>query len=120
MPEELRVQRVTEPPMKREGLVEGLSELERLILSLPGGIDEDADPSDASPEDPTAHLGGLMFKRVQAIRAAHEAREVVGWRCPGCRWVGVLGSGYTSRAEALNDHDSTGCRATVRALVEKA
>ena len=35
-----------------------------MIQQLPGGIDENADPMNASPEDATAHVGGLVWQEL--------------------------------------------------------
>lgn len=36
----------------------------RMIQQLPSGIDCEADEDDPSPEDASAHIGGLIFQKV--------------------------------------------------------
>lgn len=38
--------------------------MESFVYSFPGGIDEDADPCNQSPEDMVAHMGGLLMKEL--------------------------------------------------------
>ena len=39
-----------------------LAKISSLALDLPGGIDENADLENDSPEDMTAHIGGLIYQ----------------------------------------------------------
>lgn len=43
-----------------------------MLLSLPSGIDEDADENDTSPDDMVAHVGGLIFRKLQAAKSEAE------------------------------------------------
>ena len=43
-----------------------------MLLSLPSGIDEDADEHDTSPDDMVAHVGGLIFRRLQEAKSKAE------------------------------------------------
>lgn len=38
-----------------------------MLHDLPSGIDMDADPNNTSPEDMTAHIGGLCWQRLMRI-----------------------------------------------------
>ena len=44
-----------------------IDEIRTFIESLPSGIYYDADPSDTSPEDVTAHIGGLIWQICEEI-----------------------------------------------------
>ena len=57
-------------------LIEALRTQIEYWYSLPGGVDEDADPDNPSPEDATAHIGGLAIRA--ARRAISEAKETNG------------------------------------------
>ena len=48
-------------------IVNELKSIIGLVEQLPGGIDEDADPENPSPEDGVAHTGGLIWKYLQAL-----------------------------------------------------
>jgi len=60
-------------------------EIIELAHHLPSGIDEDANPTDRSPEDMTAHIGGLIVKA---------GREAIGTKDADrqCRIFGVDGA----------------------------
>ena len=54
---------------ERNKLVNYLTDIDDLIMQLPGGIDYDADPEDESPDDAVAHIGGMIHKLVgEAVR----------------------------------------------------
>ena len=42
-----------------------ITEIQKLIEDIPSGVDYDADPENASPEDATAHTAGLIWKACQ-------------------------------------------------------
>lgn len=44
---------------------EALLDIGEMIQDLPGGVDEDADEENRSPEDMVAHIGGLILQRVR-------------------------------------------------------
>lgn len=44
-----------------------LMDVERLILDLPCGVDEDADEDETNPEDAIAHVGGLILRRLREL-----------------------------------------------------
>lgn len=48
-------------------IIKELKSIIGLVEQLPGGIDEDADPENPSPEDGVAHTGGLIWKYLQAL-----------------------------------------------------
>lgn len=41
----------------------------QMVESLPSGIDEEADESNPCPEDATAHVGGIIHRRLAAALA---------------------------------------------------
>jgi len=43
-------------------LLEAVREIKLLVVDLPGGVDYEADLEDTSPEDMTAHIGGLIWQ----------------------------------------------------------
>ena len=55
---------------KLAALREAFEDVRDTLHDLPGGIDEEADPENCSPEDAVAHLGGLMVQRIDAALAA--------------------------------------------------
>ena len=58
-----------------ERCAEELKNQEYLWRNLPSGIDEDADENDGSPEDGTAHMGGLAVRQIQKLLADLNAEE---------------------------------------------
>ena len=46
-----------------------------MLLSLPSGIDEDADENDTSPEDMVAHIGGLISRKLQVAKEKAEGTK---------------------------------------------
>ena len=58
-----------------ERCAEELKNQEYLWRNLPSGIDEDADENDGSPEDGTAHMGGLAVRQIQKLLADLDAEE---------------------------------------------
>ncbi len=62
--------------MTNKELLYALNRIEALVLSLPSGIDAEADAEDLTPEDTTAHLGGLIYQEVQRLRQAVIAKEL--------------------------------------------
>lgn len=48
-------------------LIEVLEYVKEMIQQLPSGIDENADPNELSPQDATAHVGGLIWQRIQIV-----------------------------------------------------
>jgi hypothetical protein len=53
-------------------LEEALQRIGELAGQLPSGLDVDADENDTSPEDMTAHIGGLIWRTVQAVLLGDE------------------------------------------------
>ena len=57
-------------------LIEALETQIKYWYSLPGGVDEDANPDNPSPEDATAHTAGLAVEAArQALVAIREELE---------------------------------------------
>lgn len=48
--------------MKNDDVLSFVRRIMVMVQDLPSGIDEDADPEDTSPEDATAHIGGLIWQ----------------------------------------------------------
>jgi hypothetical protein len=46
--------------------IDTIKQIREMIYDLPCGVDEEADWEDDSPEDTTAHLGGLMIQVIDA------------------------------------------------------
>ena len=44
-----------------------LEAIRELVEQLPGGIDEEADEDDTSPEDMVAHIGGVVWQRLNRL-----------------------------------------------------
>ena len=44
-----------------------IDEIAELIQQLPPGVDYEADAGDTSPEDATAHIGGLIWKICERV-----------------------------------------------------
>ena len=69
------------PLAEREATVAGLrAELERQMAAwanVPGGADEDADPTNESPEDAVAHAAGLCIRSGRAALAASAPRAAL-------------------------------------------
>lgn len=62
-----------------------LNQIEHLTLSLPSGIDCDADPYNLSPDDAIAHVGGLIWKECQHAReSAYGTRYPNLCKCKRC------------------------------------
>jgi hypothetical protein len=51
-------------------VVEALEEVDGMLDGLPSGVDEEADFANCSPDDATAHLGGLIRQHLRAALAA--------------------------------------------------
>ena len=49
----------------RDRLIESLETQIMYWYSLPGGVDEDADPEDPSPVDAAAHIAGLAVREAK-------------------------------------------------------
>lgn len=61
--------------MTPEKILNLLQKADELVLDLPGGIDEDADPTNRSPADAIAHTGGLVHRTLrEAIEAFEQLR----------------------------------------------
>jgi hypothetical protein len=60
---------------ERRELLKALAYVHDLIQQIPGGIDEDADEANLSPEDAAQHIGGLIWKRVSAVLTRAEGAE---------------------------------------------
>jgi len=43
-------------------LEKAINDIRELLESMPAGIDYEADPNDASPENMEAHIGGLAWQ----------------------------------------------------------
>lgn len=80
MPDSLddRVQRFLEDKLpeyefdrraKRDAMLAVLDEAIMYLEQLPMGVDEQADVNDQSPDDMTAHVGGLAWQRMQQLKA---------------------------------------------------
>ena len=50
--------------------VSALQDIVDLVEQLPGGIDEETDPADPSPDDMVAHIGGLIYQKCQETLGA--------------------------------------------------
>lgn len=58
-------------------LREALQDIVELVMQLPGGIDEDPDPDDTSPDNPAAHIGGLIIECAELVGIIpHERRPI--------------------------------------------
>ncbi len=62
--------------LHEQNLERALREIGQMIQNLPSGIDEEADPNETSPEDAAAHLGGLIFQKVQRALNAPPKRAL--------------------------------------------
>ena len=60
--------------MKLQKIRETLAEIAALADNLPSGIDYTADPNDTSPEDMTAHIGGLIWQECDKMLRALEGK----------------------------------------------
>ena len=56
-----------------EQLVKALRDTQELLAQMPGGLDEEADPADESPEDAARHVASLAWKT--AALALAEGKE---------------------------------------------
>jgi hypothetical protein len=58
-------------------LVGGLESVRSRLLDLPSGIDFNADPDNASPDDMSAHIGGLCIQEIDvALDKKEEIRRI--------------------------------------------
>lgn len=60
---------------ERDALRACLSSVKEYIEQLPSGIDEEADPNDPSPDDASAHIGGLIWQEITAVLERFEKLE---------------------------------------------
>lgn len=56
-------------------LVSALREVRDMIFNLPSGVDENASEDDRSPQDASAHVGGLIVQRINAALAPYAPAE---------------------------------------------
>ena len=56
--------------MNKKDLLDTIRDIRDLAEQLPGGIDEQADPDDPSPNDMVAHIGGLIYQKCQEALGA--------------------------------------------------
>jgi hypothetical protein len=61
------VKDLTQAQAERDRYKEILEWVRDVICGLPGGIDEEANPDNPSPEDAVAHLGGLIWQKVAKV-----------------------------------------------------
>jgi hypothetical protein len=54
---------------------EALAEIQELSLQLLGGIDYEADPLELSPDNMTAHVGGLIYQICERVLVGERSRR---------------------------------------------